>query len=191
MVGQHQRRWHADPDRRMPGIKAKKDQSKTLRRLVMMISGIGSSNYTMGQMAGMGSRPKPAEMFGQIDEDGSGGLDETEAQGIADMISKATGEEMAVDDLIAAYDEDGDGALDEEETLAALEANRPEGPPPGKEGVAGSQNASWAQSGGIENYMMMANLGLGEDQSASLSTLFGDDRALSSAGTLFAVNTRA
>lgn len=128
-------------------------------------------------------------LFGDTDADGDGFLNGSEAQGIADMNSNATGDEMAVDDLIAAYDEDEDGTLSEEETLNALEDNRPEGPPPPpEESTRGSTSGSWAQTGGLENYMMMANLGADQDRSSAISELFGSG-AFSSSSTRFTVNT--
>ncbi len=96
----------------------------------MMISSTSSSMYYMGQMSGMGKRPDPAEKFAKVDTNGSGGLDQTEFQTLADKISEATGEEVDVEALFATYDEDGNGVLNESETQSAMEANRPQGPPP-------------------------------------------------------------
>ncbi|WP_419659044.1 uncharacterized protein Dvar_79200 [Desulfosarcina variabilis str. Montpellier] len=154
----------------------------------MVINSIGSAFSNTGQMAGMGRRPSPAEMFDKIDEDDDGSLNEAEAQGIADMISDATGEDMAVEDLMAAYDEDGDGVLSEEETLAALEANRPEGPLPSPETDHGDlATRSWSQTGSIENYMMMANLDKDQSPSSVLEMLGGE--SIASSGPRFSVNT--
>lgn len=149
-----------------------------------------------GMMGGMGGMQGPpldlSQLFSDADEDEDGSLNETEAQGIANMISNATGEDMTVDNLIAAYDGDGDGMLSEEETLTALEANRPEGPPlTPPEGVGGSQNTSWAKTNGIENYMMVAGLGMGQDQSSTPSAMFGGDGEFLSTGGLFSVTTMA
>jgi len=108
----------------------------------MMVSSVGSDPYSMRQMAPVGNRQDPSEMFNNIDEDEDGSLSEEEAGTIADMISNATGEEVTAADLIDEYDEDGDGALSEEETEAALEANRPEGPPPGGMMARGDFDAS-------------------------------------------------
>lgn len=245
----------------------------------MMISSMGSNNYPIGQMAGMRSRPSPAEMFNKIDEDGSGGLDQTEfsdlaakvgemtgkdvdaedlfaqydadgdgqlseeetqtfmddnrpegpppggmmggmgavqgpppdlsqvfsdadededgsldadeAEGIAEMISNATDEEISADELIAAYDEDGDGTLSEDETLAALEANRPEGAsPPPEEDDGALASRSWSQVGGIDNYLMMANLGREQNQSSAISKMLSSG-SLDSSSALFSLNTMA
>ncbi len=113
----------------------------------MSISSIGSSSYYTGQMSQMWRRsgntgmsasgvqgnrpPDPAEAFSKVDSDGSGGLDQTEFQTLADKISEATGQEVDAEELFNTYDEDGDGILSESETQAVMEDNRPEGPPPG------------------------------------------------------------
>ncbi|WP_319521766.1 EF-hand domain-containing protein [uncultured Desulfosarcina sp.] len=131
--------------------------------------------------------PPGGMMFGNVDED----EDETEAETLAEMISNATGEEITVESLIEAYDEDGDGALSEEETQAALEANRPEGPPPPpKMEKGGQQNVSWQAAAGIESYMTMADLGMNQDQSFVSSAMIGGNSAFQSSGTLMSVNTR-
>lgn len=95
----------------------------------MSISSIGSSSYYTDAMTSMRSRPSPSEMFGKVDEDGSGGLDESEFSALAEKISAATGEDVDVVELFSTYDEDGDGVLSEEETQAVMEDYRPEPPP--------------------------------------------------------------
>lgn len=239
----------------------------------MMVSSVGSEPYSMRQMPPVGSRQDPSEMFNNIDEDEDGSLSEDEAGTIADMISNATGEEVTAADLIDEYDEDSDGVLSEEETEAALEANRPDGPPPGgmmtrgdfdashmfsdsdededdsldatemeaiadmitnatgeevtaeelieaydedEDGVLseeeiraaleanrpegpqpppemeeyGQQNISWQAAAGIESYMTMAKLGMGQDQSLASSTMSGGNSAFYSSATLMSVNAR-
>ena len=121
----------------------------------MMIDGNNTSNYNMGQSAmqirsvfsGMpgqmakndagGNPPNPGEIFDKVDLDGSGTLDQTEFQALADKISEATGKDVDVEELFAAYDENGDGVLNEEESLTATEENRPDGPPPPPPGGMG------------------------------------------------------
>ena len=90
------------------------------------------------------------------------------------MISNATGEEKTVEGLISEFDEDGDGVLNEEEALAALEANRPEGPlPPPEETDAQPAAVSWAQANGVESYMMMASLAMDQDPSMDVLSMAG------------------
>jgi Ca2+-binding EF-hand superfamily protein len=116
----------------------------------MMIGSMSLNHYGMGQMSVMGrrfpaqgmpeprtqnadmdSRSNPAAVFNKIDQDGSGGLDQTEFQTLAGKINEATGQKVDADELFATYDTDGDGVLSEDETQTALKANRPGGPPPG------------------------------------------------------------
>ncbi len=82
--------------------------------------------------------PPPQEMFRSVDEDSSGSLSQTEFASLLEKISGATGANLNADEIFSNYDEDGDGALSEDETMAALEANRPEGPPPPAEETTGS-----------------------------------------------------
>jgi Ca2+-binding EF-hand superfamily protein len=146
----------------------------------------------MGGMGGMqGPPPAPAEMFSDADEDDDGSLSETEAEGLAEMISNATGEEMDVEQLFAAYDEDEDGLLSEEETQTALEANRPEGPPPPKGGMAGSEISDSTTSAGIENYLRMAALGTSQHPSSNMSSMFSGQNSGFVSGNLHVVNTLA
>ena len=105
----------------------------------MTISSIGSSNYYMGPMAAMGNGPDRVEIFNKVDEDEDGSLNETEAQSLAEIISPATGEEVDVTELLAASDTDEDGVFSEEEAIAALEANRPQGPPPEESAAASTE----------------------------------------------------
>ena len=96
----------------------------------MSISGIGSSSLYQSQVSAMRRGPNPEEMFNKLDEDGSSGLSQTEFATLADKIAEATGEEVDVEELFATYDADGDGELSQAETDEAMEANRPQGPPP-------------------------------------------------------------
>lgn len=145
----------------------------------------------MGGMGGMqGGPPDLSRLFTDADSDGSGTLNATEAQSVADIISEATGSAVDVEELISAYDEDGDGTLSEEETLAALEANRPEAPPPpppGEMTTTGAEIRS-ASTVGIESYLKMASLASGQSWAATISGQ--TDPALLS-GFSLSVNTRA
>ena len=146
----------------------------------------------MGGMGGMGGPPPDlSQIFSDEDEDEDGSLDDTEAQSLAELISEATGEETDVEELFAAYDQDGDGRLSEEETVAALEDNRPEGPPPSPGGMtAGIQNSDSTVSSGIESYLKMAALGQGQDQASNSFALFGGNDDSNLAAALHSVNTR-
>lgn len=114
----------------------------------MSVSGIGSSvnSYAISQMmsqmqtrgpsggeASAQAKEKPdlAELLSQLDTDSSGSLDtEAELQSFAEKISGFTGVSDGLTEFMNTYDSDTDGTLSEEEALSALEANRPQGPPP-------------------------------------------------------------
>lgn len=122
----------------------------------MSISGISSSSYSMGSLSTMRMRdgsdrteqtsakekPDLGALFTKADADGSGGLDSTEVQTLTEKISEATGVSVDLSEFLATYDGDGNGTLSEEETVAALEANRPQGaPPPPPGGMGGMQGS--------------------------------------------------
>lgn len=145
----------------------------------------------VGAMAGMQPPPPDfAQLFSNTDKDTSGSLDATEAQSLADMISQATGTEIDAEALLASYDEDEDGTLSENETLAALEANRPAGPPPPpKDSTETSDESSKIKAAGIESYLKNALLAAEQDPSwASISGGNFDDLF---AGAMSSVNTQA
>lgn len=132
-----------------------------------MITSTGMENYSSGGMSGIwsrsssdgpsericqnvksGGRPGPAEIFSKADEDGNGSLDQTEFESLLSKMSKTSNTSMNIEEMFAAYDVDGDGALNEEETKAAMEANRPQGPPSGDGmmgGMQGSQGIDFSQ----------------------------------------------
>ena len=116
-----------------------------------MINSISSSSYTFGQMSGVrnraeagtveqaSSRGKPSlvELFTKLDTDASGGLVSEEVQSLTEKISEATGVSVDLSEFLTTYDTNGDSTLSEEETVAAMEANRPQGPPPPPPGGMG------------------------------------------------------
>jgi Ca2+-binding EF-hand superfamily protein len=111
----------------------------------MMINSISANRYAVGQMVttrsstGAGSaaqvtdtaQVKSEELFATFDADGNGSLSTAEVKSLTEMISGATGVSTDLSEFLATYDSDGDQSLSEKETMAALEANRPQGPPPG------------------------------------------------------------
>ncbi|MBU0993891.1 MAG: EF-hand domain-containing protein [Proteobacteria bacterium] len=144
----------------------------------MTISSIGSSSYYTGQLSAMRNyattvkmpsqmqqsavkkNPDPSEIFNQLDQDGSGGLDQTEFQTLADKISEKTGEDVDISALFTTYDADGDGVLNEDETQTAMEANRPKGPPP-----MGGNIGGIGGHGGPDPSQMFSNADENEDGS--------------------------
>lgn len=97
---------------------------------------------------------------------------------------------MDAAELIAVYDEDGDGLLNEEETVAALEANRPEGPPP-REGMRSeSAGSSPTFPPGFERYQQAAAMGMEQNQTNNWFYMGGSATGNGNAGGWFSsVNT--
>ena len=147
-----------------------------------MMSGVGGM---------LGGGPDFSQMFTDVDTDCSGALDETEAQSLADIISHATGQEIDAETLLTDYDADGDGVLSEDETSAALAANRPQGPPPPPHGgaMAETEGSRSSASSAIENYLKMAALSFGQDQTSNWPALFSSQDAFRAGAALFSVNT--
>lgn len=128
-----------------------------------MINSVSSSSYSVGQMSGVrnrsatggaeqaGSREKPnlSELFAKLDADSSGGLGSDEVQDLTEMISEATGVSVDLSEFLATYDTNGDANLSEEESIAALEANRPQGPPPPPPGGMGRMQGHGPDESGL------------------------------------------
>jgi Ca2+-binding EF-hand superfamily protein len=149
-----------------------------------------------GMMGGMqggmqgGAPPDLSQIFTDTDEDEDGSLNETEAQSLADMISKATGEEMEAEALLETYDTDEDGVLSEEEATTALEANQPEGPPPPGGMPPQVHNSGSAHVSAIESYLQMAFQGAGQDRESNMFAMFGGSAPSDGSSPIFSVDTR-
>jgi len=129
----------------------------------MTISSIGTSQNYIGQMATMRNRsasgaaeqtagkekPTLAQLFTKLDKDGSGSLESTEVQSLTEKISEATGVSVDLAEFLTSYDADKNGSLSQGEAVTALEANRPQGPPPmGKAGGPESDMVASADTNG-------------------------------------------
>ena len=126
----------------------------------MSITGIGSSmsssviGQMMSRMQTRGSsetetstvsgkqKPDLASLVTKLDADGSGSLNGTEITDLAEQISQATGISTDLTEFMTTYDTDGDESLSTDEAVAALEANPPQGPPPGGMGGPGGAGGS-------------------------------------------------
>jgi Ca2+-binding EF-hand superfamily protein len=133
----------------------------------------------MKPMAAMGTMPPGgapdlSQIFSEADQDEDGTLDESEVQGLADMISHVTEQVIDAADLLAEFDEDGDGVLNEDETIAALKANRPEGPPSQEDLAIKSGGTGTPVSPGIERYLEVARLGMEQQRSSDLFSILGN-----------------
>lgn len=144
----------------------------------MSISSIGSSSSYLSQLSTLrnrsasseteksSSKEKPglAELFSKLDTDGSGSLEQTEVQSLTEKISEATGVSVDLAEFLTTYDTDADGALSEDEAVTALEANRPQGPPP--EGMMVGMGAMQG-SGGPDYAQMFSEMDTDGDSSIS------------------------
>ena len=89
----------------------------------MEISGIGTSNQDYVSMAKMMAEMRQ-KMFQRLDQNGDGGLDESELSGVAEKTGREVG------DILEEYDTSGDGVLDATEADRMAEDMKPNGPPP-------------------------------------------------------------
>lgn len=111
-----------------------------------------SSSASSTEQTSTKGKPNLAEMFTKLDADNSGSLNETEVQTLTEKISEATGVSVDLSEFMATYDTDGVEGLSEDETTAALEANRPQGPPPGgMSGMGGGPDETDMVSSADEN----------------------------------------
>lgn len=94
-----------------------------------MVNGISGTNsymsYLQTQMPR--SRPDPAEMFKEIDADGSGGISASELETMAQKMSADTGVSIDTENAISTYDIDGNGELSSEEMQAFMESTMQQG----------------------------------------------------------------
>ena len=126
------------------------------------------SAVSSGGSQAFAPRFDPAKMrdklFAKVDSDGSGSVDKTELQGLADKVAKATGgDSVNTDDIFSKADTDGDGKLSKDEFGTALKSIMPQpsstvdfaqahgaggpqpgagGPPPGGGGGGGGGDSS-------------------------------------------------
>ena len=94
-----------------------------------------------GGMGGMGGSMEE-DLVSSADSDGDGTIDSEEAEALVDFINTATGSSLSVEDFMSDSDTDGTEGLSSEEAIAGLEANRPQGPPPGGMGGMGGSMES-------------------------------------------------
>lgn len=89
----------------------------------MEISGIGTGSQDLVSMAKMMAEMRQ-KMFQRLDQNGDGGLDESELSDVAEK----TGREAS--DILEEYDTNGDGVLDATEADQMAGEMKPHGPPP-------------------------------------------------------------
>jgi Ca2+-binding EF-hand superfamily protein len=84
--------------------------------------------------------PSPERLLSKIDADGSGGVSDTELQGLLDDVAKKTGvsSQTSAADLVKQYDANGDGSLNADELGKTLQSVLP--PPPSTMAFAQSRS---------------------------------------------------
>lgn len=84
--------------------------------------------------------PSPERLLSKIDADGSGGVSDTELQGLLDDVTKKTGvsSQTSAADLVKQYDSDGDGSLNADELGKTMQSVLP--PPPSTMAFAQSRS---------------------------------------------------
>lgn len=104
------------------------------------ISGISSASSAWSDMSAMRSQMQ-ARMFAKADADGSGGVDQTELQGVLDAVAEKTGVagSTSTADQFAKMDGDGDGSLSSDELAQSMQGLMPR-PPGGGGGSGGSDD---------------------------------------------------
>ncbi|MBT9513611.1 MAG: EF-hand domain-containing protein [Acidovorax sp.] len=84
--------------------------------------------------------PSPERLLSKIDADGSGGVSDTELQGLLDDVAQKTGvsSQTSAADLAKQYDSDGDGSLNADELGKTMQSVLP--PPPSTMAFAQSRS---------------------------------------------------
>jgi Ca2+-binding EF-hand superfamily protein len=90
--------------------------------------------------------PSPERLLSKIDTDGSGGVSDTELQGLLDNVAKKTGvsSQTSAADLAKQYDANGDGSLNADELGKTLQSVLP--PPPSTMALAQSRGGEGSSS---------------------------------------------
>lgn len=90
--------------------------------------------------------PSPERLLSKIDTDGSGGVSDTELQGLLDDVAKKTGvsSQTSAADLVKQYDANGDGSLNADELGKTLQGVLP--PPPSTMAFAQSRGGESSSS---------------------------------------------
>jgi Ca2+-binding EF-hand superfamily protein len=103
------------------------------------ISGISGASSAWSDMSAMRSQMQ-AKMFAKADADGSGGVDQTELQGVLDVVAEKTGvaNSSSTAELFSKMDADSDGSLSSDELAEGMQGMMP--PPPGGGGSDGSDD---------------------------------------------------
>ncbi|MCO5354146.1 XopAW family type III secretion system calcium-binding effector [Acidovorax kalamii] len=111
------------------------------------ISSVSSAWSSASVLRASRPAPSPERLLSKLDADGSGGVSDTELQGLLDDVAKKTGvsSQTSAADLVKQYDSDGDGSLNADELGKTMQSVLP--PPPSTMAFAQSRGNSDAATG--------------------------------------------
>lgn len=108
------------------------------------ISSISSAWSGMGMQRSQRAAPSPERLMSKIDTDQSGGIDNTELQGLLDKVAKKTGTQLSASDVLTQFDADGNGQLSSDELGKTMQSILP---PPSTMDFAQQRASSSGQAG--------------------------------------------
>ena len=90
------------------------------------ISSVSSSAWSgMGMQRSQRATPSPERLMSKIDTDQSGGVNDTELQGLLDKVAQKTGTQLSAADVRTQFDTDGNGQLSSDELGKTMQSILP------------------------------------------------------------------
>ena len=90
------------------------------------ISAVGGASSAWADYGSSRANAMKEKMFAKVDQDGSGGVDKTELQGMLDEIGQKSGTSLgSADDLLGKMDSDGNGSLSQDELDSGMKSLMP------------------------------------------------------------------
>jgi Ca2+-binding EF-hand superfamily protein len=90
------------------------------------ISSVSSSAWSgMGMQRSQRAAPSPERLMSKIDTDQSGGVNDTELQGLLDKVAEKTGTQLSAADVLTQFDADGNGQLSSDELGKTMQSILP------------------------------------------------------------------
>jgi Ca2+-binding EF-hand superfamily protein len=90
------------------------------------ISSVSSSAWSgMGMQRSQRAAPSPERLMSKIDTDQSGGVNDTELQGLLDKVAQKTGTQLSAADVLTQFDADGNGQLSSDELGKTMQSILP------------------------------------------------------------------
>ncbi len=90
------------------------------------ISSVSGSAWSgMGMQRSQRAAPSPERLMSKIDTDQSGGVNDTELQGLLDKVAQKTGTQLSAADVLTQFDADGNGQLSSDELGKTMQSILP------------------------------------------------------------------